>query len=434
MLSFFYTTVGSFFNTTMVILAVYAFLWGRLYLCPNGLEGAAASSSNDSKALGTMLNLFIIQLSLFMALPMIVENSLQNGFLQAIWHFMTMQLQLSSVFHTFSMGTHAHYFGRTILHGVAKYRPVGRGFVVQHESFAENYRLYARSHFVKAIELGLILSVYASHGPTEKSTFTFIALTISSWFLVVSWIVAPFLFNPLGFDWLKTVHDFDDFMNWIWFRGGVFTKAEESWEVWWHEEQDHLRTTGHWGKLVEVILDLRFFLFHYGAVYRLGITAGSRRIAIYWLSLICFSVILGVHVLISSAWDKWAARKHIYYRLVQFLIIILGTLALLALLKFTQFKLMDIITILLAFIPTGYGLILIAQVLRPILKPTWIWGRVVSLARLYDIMFGVIVLAPVAALSWMPGSMQTRILFNQAFSRGLWISRIVTAKKPKAHL
>ena len=34
--------------------------------------------------------------------------------------FVTMQLQLCSVFFTFSLGTRTHYFGRTILHGGAK--------------------------------------------------------------------------------------------------------------------------------------------------------------------------------------------------------------------------------------------------------------------------------------------------------------------------
>lgn len=31
-----------------------------------------------------------------------------------------------------------------------QYRATGRGFVVRHIKFAENYRLYSRSHFVKA--------------------------------------------------------------------------------------------------------------------------------------------------------------------------------------------------------------------------------------------------------------------------------------------
>jgi callose synthase len=60
-----------------------------------------------------------------------------------------MQMNFSSLFYTFSMGTKSHYYGRTILHGGAKYRATGRGFVVQHKSFAGNYRLYARSHFIK---------------------------------------------------------------------------------------------------------------------------------------------------------------------------------------------------------------------------------------------------------------------------------------------
>nr|KJB77266.1 hypothetical protein B456_012G128700 [Gossypium raimondii] len=246
MLSFFYTTVGFFFNTLMVILTVYAFLWGRLYLALSGVEIAAlASNNNNNKALSAILNQqFIIQLGIFIALPMIVENSLEHGFLQAIWDFLTMQFQLSLVFYTFTMGTRTHFFGRTVLHGRAKYRGTGRGFVVQHKSFAENYRLYVRSHFIKAIEFGLILTVYASHNPVAKDTFVYIAMTISSWFLVLSWIMAPFVFNPSGFDWLKTVDDFDEFMNWIWYHGGVFAKAEQSWERWWYEEQDHLRTTG----------------------------------------------------------------------------------------------------------------------------------------------------------------------------------------------
>lgn len=438
MLSFFYTTVGFFFNTWMVILTVYAFLWGRLYLALSGFEDSAlASSTNNNAALGTILNQqFIIQLGLFTALPMIVENSLELGFLQSIWDFLTMQLQLSSVFYTFSMGTRAHYFGRTILHGGAKYRATGRGFVVQHKSFAENYRLYARSHFVKAIELGLILIVYASHSPIAGNTFVYIAMTITSWFLVVSWIMAPFVFNPSGFDWLKTVYDFDDFMNWIWYQGSVFAKCEQSWERWWYEEQDHLRTTGFWGKILEIILDLRFFFFQYGIVYQLHIAAGSTSIAVYLLSWIYMFVAFAIYVVIAYARDKYDAKEHIYYRLVQFLVIIVAILVIIALLEFTAFTFIDFFTSLLAFIPTGWGLLLIAQVARPLLERTIIWETVVSVGRLYDVMFGVIVMAPVALLSWCPGfqSMQTRILFNEAFSRGLRIFQIVTGKKEKTDL
>ncbi|TYG74344.1 hypothetical protein ES288_D04G175400v1 [Gossypium darwinii] len=394
--------LGFFVNTLMVILTVYAFLWGRLYLALSGIEIAAlASNNNNNKALSAILNQqFIIQLGIFTALPMIVENSLEHGFLQAIWDFLTMQLQLSSVFYTFTMGTRTHFFGWTVLHGRPKYRGTGRGFVVQHKSFAENYRLYVRSHFIKAIEFGLILTIYASHNPDAKDTFVYIAMTISSWFLVLSWIMAPFVFNPSGFDWLKTVDDFDEFMNWIWYCGGVFAKAERSWERWWYEEQDHLRTTSLWGKILEIVLDLWFFFFQYGMIY--------------------IFVAFIIYMVISYARDKYAAKEHIYFQLVQFLVIVFGILVVIARLEFTSFKFIDILTSLLAFIPTGWGLISIAQAL----------GVRCVCGSTSDILFGMIVMAPLACLSWMLGfqSMKTRILFNEAFSRGLQIFQIVTGK------
>lgn len=431
MLSFFYTTVGFFFNNMIVVVMVYTFLWGRLYLALSSVEDYASKNATSNKALGSILNQqFVIQLGVFTALPMIVENSLEHGFLPAVWDFITMQLQLASLFFTYSMGTRAHFFGRTILHGGAKYRATGRGFVVQRKSFGENYRLYARSHFVKAIELGVILVVYASRSPLTKDTFVYIAMTISSWFLVVSWITSPFVFNPSGFDWLKTVYDFDDFMHWIWYNRGVFVKADQSWETWWYEEQDHLRTTGLWGKLLEIILDLRFFFFQYGIVYQLHITGGKTSIGVYLLSWIIMVAVVAIYIAIAYAKDKYAMKRHIYYRLVQLLVILVTVLVIVILLRFTLFTLFDLITSLLAFIPTGWGIIQIALVLRPFLQSTLVWGTVVSLARLYDMMLGLIVMAPLAFLSWMPGfqSMQTRILFNEAFSRGLQISRILTGK------
>ncbi|GLJ16179.1 hypothetical protein SUGI_0270170 [Cryptomeria japonica] len=434
MLSFYYSTVGYYFNTMLVVLTVYAFLWGRVYMIFSGLEQALINVANatDNAALGAVINQqFLIQLGIFTALPMIVENTIEHGFLSAVWDAFTMQLQLASVFYTFSMGTRTHYFGRTILHGGAKYRATGRGFVVEHKSFAENYRLYSRSHFIKAIELGVLLIVFASYSALSTKTFTYILLTFSSWVLVVSWIMAPFVFNPSGFDWLKTVYDLEDFMNWLWYKGGILAKAEDSWEVWWNEEQDHLRTTGIWGKALEILLDLRFFVFQYGIVYQLAIANGSKSILVYFLSWIYVVVALAIYLVITYAQNKYGATKHIYYRMIQAAVVGLSTLVIGLLLGCTQLEAIDLATSMLALLPTGWGLICIAQVLRPLLLPSLVWDTIITLARFYDLIFAFIVISPVALLSWLPGfqSMQTRILFNEAFSRGLQISRILVGKK-----
>ncbi|MFQ6654314.1 hypothetical protein Gotur_025368 [Gossypium turneri] len=433
MLSFFHTTIGYFFNTTVIVLSVYGFLWGQIYLALSGVENSVlGNDTNSKKALSAVINQeLIIQFGLFMTLPAILESSVESGFLEAIWEFLVMQLQLSTVFYTFSMGTRLHFFGRTVLHGGAKYRQTGRNFVVQHTSFAENYRLYARSHFIKAIEFGLILMVYATYTPSAKVTFFYIDMSLTCWLLVVSWIFAPFLFNPSGLDWLKTVDDFDDFMNWIWYRGSIFAKATESWESWWYEEQHHLLTTSLWGKLVAIILNLRFFFFQYGIVYHLGISGQSGSVFVYLWSWIFIFAAFGIYLTMSYVRDNYGAKKYIYVRLAKFLLMILGILLVIALRQFTAFKYVDVFTSLLALVPTGWGLISIAQVFQPLLRHTRLWDSVVSLARYYEIMFGVIVMGPVAVLSWMPGfqSMQTRILFNDTFSKGLQMFKIITHKK-----
>ncbi|GFY91224.1 glucan synthase-like 1 [Actinidia rufa] len=137
-------------------------------------------------------------------------------------------------------------------------------------------------------------------------------MTISCWFLVVSWIMSPFVFNPSGFDWLETVYDFDDFMNWIWYIG-VLVKADQSWETWWYEEQNHLRTTGVWGKLLEIILDLRFFFLQYGIVYRLKIADGNKSIGVYLLSWLYMVAAVTIYVVMTYARDKYAAKEHKNY-------------------------------------------------------------------------------------------------------------------------
>lgn len=205
-----------------------------------------------------------------------------------------------------------------------QYRATWRGFVVKHEKFAENYRLYSRSHFVKGIELLMLLVCYLAYGVISSSA-TYILVTISSWFLALTWIMAPFISNPSGFDWLKTVEDFGDFMQWPWFKGQLFVRVEQSWEVWWEEEQAHFRTTGLWGKLLEFVLDLRFFVFQYGIVYHLGITGNNTTIFVYlaFWSYMLFAGIL--HFILSNANERYAASRHGLYRSIQALAIALIT-------------------------------------------------------------------------------------------------------------
>lgn len=220
----------------------------------------------------------LFQLGLLLVLPMVMEIGLERGFRTAIGDLIIMQLQLASVFFTFQLGTKAHYYGRTLLHGGSKYRATGRGFVVFHAKFADNYRLYSRSHFVKGLELLILLIIYEVYGHSYRSSSLYFFITFSMWFLVASWLFAPFVFNPSGFDWQKTVDDWTDWKKWMGNRGGIGISQDKSWESWWNGEQEHLKYTNIRGRVLEIILACRFFIYQYGIVYRLKISHDHKEI------------------------------------------------------------------------------------------------------------------------------------------------------------
>jgi len=64
-------------------------------------------------------------------------------------------------------------------------------------------------------------------------------------------------------------------------------------------------------------------------------------------------------------------------------------------------------------------------------KGIGMWGSVKALARGYEYLMAVVIFMPVAILAWFPfvSEFQTRLLFNQAFSRGLQIQRILAGGK-----
>ncbi|XP_047333788.1 callose synthase 5-like [Impatiens glandulifera] len=431
MLSFYFTTVGFYVSSMIVVLTMYVFLYGRLYLCLSGLETvimkyARAKGSDPLKA--AMTSQSLVQLGLLMALPLIMEMGLERGFRTALCDIIIMQLQLASVFFTFSLGAKAHYFGRTILHGGAKYRATGRGFVVRHEKFAENYRMYSRSHFVKALELMVLLIVYRVYGVMNDDV-SYALLSASMWFLVGSWLFAPFLFNPSGYEWKKVVDDWDDWTKWINSRGGIGVPANKSWESWWEEEQEHLQFTGFLGKFWEIILFLRFFLYQYGIVYHLHVSNGNTSLAVYGLSWLVIVAVMILLKIVSMGRKEFSADFQLMFRLLKLSLFIGSVVALIILFSFLSLTVGDIFCSLLAFMPTAWAILQISQTCKPVVKGLKMWASVKALARGFEYMIFV----PVAVLAWFPfvSEFQTRLLFNQAFSRGLQIQRILSGSKKK---
>ncbi|KAI3461055.1 hypothetical protein Pfo_017718 [Paulownia fortunei] len=416
----------------LTVLTLYAFLYGRVYLALSGVGETIQDRADilGNTALSAALNAqFLFQIGVFTAVPMILGFILEQGFLRAVVSFVTMQFQLCTVFFTFSLGTRTHYFGRTILHGGARYQATGRGFVVRHIKFTENYRLYSRSHFVKGMEIVLLLVVYLAYGYNDGGALSYILLTVSSWFLAISWLFAPYLFNPSGFEWQKTVEDFRDWTNWLLYRGGIGVKGEESWEAWWDEELSHIRTFS--GRVMETILSLRFFIFQYGVVYKLDVQGTDTSLTVYGFSWIVFAVLLILFKVFTFS-QKISVNFQLLLRFIQGVSFLFALAGLAVAVALTNLSITDIFACILAFLPTGWGILSIACAWKPVVKKLGLWKSIRSIARLYDAAMGILVFIPIALCSWFPfvSTFQTRLMYNQAFSRGLEISLILAGNNP----
>uniref|UniRef100_A0A0D3EPT3 1,3-beta-glucan synthase n=1 Tax=Oryza barthii TaxID=65489 RepID=A0A0D3EPT3_9ORYZ len=425
----------SSFEAKVTVLTVYVFLYGRLYLVMSGLERSILLDPRIEQNIKPLENALasqsFFQLGLLLVLPMVMEVGLEKGFRTALGEFVIMQLQLASVFFTFQLGTKTHYYGRTILHGGAKYRPTGRGFVVYHAKFADNYRMYSRSHFVKGLELLILLVVYLVYGSSYRSSSMYLFVTFSIWFLVASWLFAPFIFNPSCFEWQKTVDDWTDWRKWMGNRGGIGMSVDQSWEAWWISEQEHLRKTSIRSLLLEIILSLRFLIYQYGIVYHLNIARRSKSILVYGLSWLVMLSVLVVLKMVSIGRQKFGTDLQLMFRILKGLLF-LGFVSVMAVLFVVcNLTISDVFASILGFMPTGWCILLIGQACSPLVKKAMLWDSIMELGRSYENLMGLVLFLPIGLLSWFPfvSEFQTRLLFNQAFSRGLQISRILAGQK-----
>ncbi|KAM0918457.1 hypothetical protein ACQ4PT_008980 [Festuca glaucescens] len=166
----------------------------------------------------------------------------------------------------------------------------------------------------------------------------------------------------------------------------------------------------------------------------IGLERGFRSALgdfVYGLSWLVIVAVVLVLKVVSMGRKKFSADFQLMFRLLKLFLFIgsVGTLAIL----FTLLHLTvgDIFASFLAFAPTGWAILQISQASKPVVKALGLWGSVKALSRGYEYLMGIVIFVPVAVLAWFPfvSEFQTRLLFNQAFSRGLQISRILAGGK-----
>lgn len=254
-----------------------------------GLEKYQYIQENIKPLESELASQSVFQLGFLLALPVVMEFVLETGFLKALRQFVIMQFHLAPVSFTLQLGTRTHYYGRRILHGRDTLKHEGHGrHVPYHVMFAENYRMYSRSHSVKGLELLVLIAAYQRYGCLYHSSILYRSITLSIWFPGASWLFAPFLFNPSCFEWHRVVEDWADWRVWMEYQGGFAMSVDQSWEAWWESGQEYLRHTSIQARLLELILSLRFLIYYCVILYYMNIARPSQSTLVgifFWFAL-----------------------------------------------------------------------------------------------------------------------------------------------------
>ena len=184
-------------------------------------------------------------LGLLHTIPLFATLGVEQGWWNSLREIIMVFVSGGPFHFMFHIQTKAHYMSQTILVGGAKYRATGRGFVTQHTPMDELFRFFASSHLYLGVEMaaGLILmGVYTDAGQYGGRTW-------SMWLASLSFLISPFIFNPLTFDSKMVLSDYETYLRWM---KGSTGGPIKSWSMWWKEENAYYKKLSFTSKLVNV--------------------------------------------------------------------------------------------------------------------------------------------------------------------------------------
>ncbi|KAG6610049.1 putative glycosyl transferase family 48 protein [Phytophthora cinnamomi] len=410
LLSFYYNHVGFYLSTSIIIWTVYILLYCNLLRSLLSLEGVGGRDP----VLLSNLQLMLGSVAFFTTAPLLATISVERGFKAALNEILVLFVTGGPLYFLFHIGTKWFYFGQTILAGGAKYRATGRGFVTKHSSFDELYRFYASSHLYAAVEIAIALILY------YKFTigYQYFAMTWSLWLVFVSWYWSPFWFNPLSFEWSDVMEDFRLWFKWMRGDGG---NPNQSWEAWFKEENAYFSTLRPWSKACVTIKGGLFALIAL-SISSTGDEYHSILTESTWLPLaICCS--MAAVYLSAEAVFFTSSRAYGENGLVRFLklllVLVLGSGLVLA---FVYVDGMWQCLLSMGYLAAAVGcwaLVLLGSNSR----------FVGSLYFVHDAVLGLVSLSLILLLAalYVPGKIQTWLLYNNALSRGVVIEDILRA-------
>ncbi|KAG7401633.1 hypothetical protein PHYBOEH_000165 [Phytophthora boehmeriae] len=243
-------------------------------------------------------------------------------------------------------------------------------------------------------------------------------MTWSLWLVFVSWYWSPFWFNPLAFEWSDVMEDFRLWFKWMRGDGG---NPNQSWEAWFKEENAYFSTLRPWAKAC-VTFKGALYAFIALSISSTGNEYHSILTKSTWLPLAICCSMAAVYMSAEAAIFS-SSRSYGESGLVRFLklilVLVLGAGLVVA------FVYVD--GMWQCFLSMGYLAAAVGCWAIVLLGSN---SRFVgTLYFVHDAVLGLVSLSIILLLSalYVPGKIQTWLLYNNALSRGVVIEDILRA-------
>ena len=401
LMSFYYGGIGHYMTNTIVMFTLFVVVYimiGTAVFNEEGVNGRALNPQG-------VFQLMLAGMGLLQTLPLCATLTVEKGLIPMLQEISYMIISGGPLYFIFHIQTKSFYFQQTILAGGAMYRPTGRGFVIRHSPFDENWRFFASSHIYFGAEIMISLVIYGLYTKSEQ----YWGITWSIWLAVISFLLGPFWFNPLSFESAKVLEDYKAWMQWMHEPGG---SSEQSWRTWWREENAFFKTLSTSARLSLMMFKCSLWLaVAVGLGGRQFITSKFEQARVVEIVLIVCVYLLCRYVLHHLERScGYASRRLLHYGAT---ILTLGTLGYLFANHSHYFRYMVSLYYLAAAV--AYFLLLGGYN-----------DTVIVVFRVHDLVLGHVIFVFLLVMSVLQvGYMQTWLLYHNALSSGVVIEDVL---------
>ncbi|GIL92522.1 hypothetical protein Vretifemale_20040, partial [Volvox reticuliferus] len=436
LMSFYHGGIGHFLNSYLTLKAAWYNIWA---LVLTAMARAMELGLKGEKGQVTLTQTYnvqqVLQLGTLSIIPYVGQLILETGLLRTAITIFGQIVTGSLFFYIFQQQTVASSFSTVMAFGGMRYIGTGRGFSIQTTDFVKMYTMYARTHLYLGFEvLFFCVTLYALN---DCVTCNYAALTWNSWLLAFVMILCPLWFNPFIFNLSKVQRDYMAWKRWL--GGDVDGGTGTNWFTWNREQlskprNDDGNVTDAWRNAFREIVGtcLPYLLLVLATVssisFRIdgGKLLDSPYIEFLMATALLWAVVLSLSYLGHNLLERAKSKE---WRIIRYVMTLTGmVLFVVYMVVLTRFYSGNGLTHLMQ---VGYAnFVILVMVHR---AATYLFTQNNSVREFVDAgyytidvlvgyaMFGILV---VLSFVGVVNLLQSKLLFNEAFSQSVQTARI----------